>query len=395
MVRLIQEDMLESELHRMERIIDQKAADLDKENYEKYIEVFERAIRYLKTRPVLLYGGLAIHEVMPPSLKIYGPYTLPDIDVFSYKAGEVAKDLVKYMKKHGYDLSFASEALHPGTTKIYSQGQQIADITYIPKEAYRKLSKGSIVSSLGIKVVNPQYLRMSLHKLLAFPNLDRWPKVLKRIVNFYSAFPPPKCNVSSVTATESKIPEELLDALYDSDELSSTVFMGAREVELITEKDVGTFKGVPPIIAVVDGDVKDVATKLVKNTSDFELVASKYFKPDLHSPLPGHVIISYKRKPVALLFEAISCFTYNEYRGRKIASLHSILFIYLSILGSTYDHFDKMIDSLECIANAVSWIHLKTFASKKVLFQQFAVSCFGPQEGIATLRRARQLRKKQ
>lgn len=391
----IDDSVFGKQVHKMEQIIDKKAAELERAEYEKYIPIFETATRFLKKRPVLMYGGLAIHDIMPKKLKLYGPYTLPDIDVFAYKPKEVAKDLVKYMKKHGFPLTTIGEALHEGTLKVYSQGQQIVDMTYIPKAAFRRLSKNAMMGSLGIRIVDPQYLRMSLHQMLAQPNLDRWPKVLKRIVNFYTAFPPTKCKLTAEAQVPPQIPEELVDAIYETPVLANAVFMGCREIEAITENKVKSYQidGVPPIIAIVEDPLK-MAKEIIKACSDWELHVSELYDTETHLPLPAHVFLTYKKKKVVLLFEAISCFTYVTYRNRRVASLHSIIYLYLSILGSNFKHFDVMLDSLECIANTLSYVQLESFHSNRKLTQQFALECFGPQYSIATLRRARLERRK-
>lgn len=382
------------QIHKMEQIIDKKAAELERINYEKYIDVFTTAARFLSKQPVMLYGGLAIHDIMPKNLKLYSEYTLPDIDVFSYKPKEIARELVRYMKKHGYPLTTIGEALHEGTLKVYSQGQQIVDMTYIPKAAFRRLSKKSVVGSLGINIVDPQYLRMTLHQMLALPNIDRWPKVLKRVVNFYSAFPPKKCKLHTVSDGE-KIPEEMIDAIYKAPVLETGVFMGAREVEMITESDVKAprFDGVPPIIAIVE-DPLAAAKAIVKSCPEWQLHVSELHPTEEHLPLPSHVFLTYKRKKVVLLFEAISCFTYVTFHNHRVASLHSIIYIYLSILGSHYKHFDGMLDSIECIANTLTFVQLKSFQSNRKLTQQFALECFGPEYSLATLHRARMERHK-
>lgn len=389
----IDETIIQRQLKRMEEIIDKRAEELDKVHYQKYIDVFMTAIDYLKTKPILLYGGLAINEIMPKNLKIYNKYTLPDIDVFTYKPAELTKGLVRHLKKNGYDLTTYGDALHEGTTKIYSQGQQIVDMTFIPKTAFRKLAKKSVMGGLGMRVVDPQYLRMSLHKMLAL-NMDRWPKVLKRIIAFYQAYPPRKCSVRKIAKAGHHVPEELVDAIYASPAAANAVFMGAREIELIVgEKNVGYFEGVPPVIALVSDSVA-VANSIVSQLPDWELTVGELYKTDEQSPLPSHVFLSYKRKKVALLFDAISCFTYNTFKGRQIASLHSIMYIYLSMLCSTYAHFDPMIDAVECISNALTAIQLNTFQSQRKVLQQFTDECFGVSEGMATLRRARLQRRK-
>lgn len=385
----IDESVFGKQLHKMEAIIDKKAAELERANYAKYISIFETAANYLKTRPVMMYGGLAIHDIMPKKLGLYGEYTLPDIDVFSYKPKEIAKDLVRHLKKRGFPLTTIGEALHEGTLKVYSQGQQIVDMTYIPRAAFQRLGKNAMVGSLGIRIVDPQYLRMSLHQMLALPNLDRWPKVLKRIVNFYTAFPPNKCNITRVGA-DAQLPELLIDALYKAPVFEMAVFLGAREIEMITEQKMKApaFEGVPPIIAIVE-DPMECAKALIKSCPDWELRVSELYDAEAHLPLPEHVFLTYKRKKVALLFKAISCFTYVTFRNHRVASLHSIIYLYLSILGSHYKHFDPMLDSIECIANTLSLLQLRSFQSNRKLTQQFALECFGPEYSIATLRRAR------
>lgn len=389
----VDQSVIDRQVKQMEKIIDKKVAELDRENYEKYIDVYRTAIRFLKNQPVLMYGGLAIHEIMPKDLKIYDEYTLPDIDVFTYKPGELTKELATYMKKNGYELTTYGEALHEGTMKIYSQGVQLVDMTYITKSAYQRLMKKSVMSSLGIRVVDPQYLRMSLHKMLAVSNIDRWPKVFKRLVNFYKAYPPSKCAFTNALDNSASIPKELIDAIYNAEPMQTAVFMGAKEVADIMEKDISAFKGMPPIIALVS-DVHKTASDLSKHLKDFDLDYSITFKADEQSPLPAHVFLTYKKKKIALLFDAMYCVTYNEYKSRRVASIHTILYIYLAMLCSTYKHFDQMIDSLECVANAISLLHLDSLSSKRKLLKQFATECFGLNEGMATLRRARLLRKR-
>ncbi len=388
----IDDSVFGKQVHKMEQIIDKKAAEIERVEYEKYISIYETAIRFLKKRPVLMYGGLAIHDIMPAKLKSYGPYTLPDIDVFSYKSKEIANELVKYMKKHGFPLTTIGEALHEGTLKLYSQGQQIVDMTFIPKMAFRRLSKNAVEGSLGIRIVDPQYLRMSLHQMLAQPNIDRWPKVLKRIVNFYTAFPPNKCKLGNDATVFSK---EMIDAVYASPVLANAVFMGAREIEEITEGKVTgpQIEGVPPIIAIVEDPIK-TAKQIVKECPDWELRVSDFYSSEKYIALPGHVFLTYKRQKIALLFDAIACLSYNTYRHRRVASLHSIIYLYLSMLGSQHKHFDVMLDSIECLANTLSYVQLESFRSNRKLTQQFALECFGPQYGLATLQRARLERRK-
>jgi hypothetical protein len=376
---------LEHQLSKIEKLAKRKVEELDLQNYYRYVDVYKVASQFLRKQPVLMYGGLAIHELMPASLKIYGEHTLPDIDMFSYKAKTVAHDLAKHLIAKGYEMTSVGDALHEGTFKVYSQGLQVADITYIPRKSYQRLSKGSVVGDLGIRVVNPQYLRMSLHKLLSLPYAsDRWTKVFERIVNFYKAYPPPKCVLRKSSPHPS---EEVLRMIYTF--THDCVHFGMEELRMILEKEVVAFPGVPPIMCLVPRNPLDYAMDLQKMVPSIELQVSTLYPMEEAAPLPAHVFLIHKRRKIAVFFEGSSCLSYNVFHQRRIATTHSIVYLYLAMMLSAYDHFQPMTDALECMANALSSLQLRSGDTKRKLLQQFVIECFGSQAGVVTLRRQR------
>jgi hypothetical protein len=86
--------------------------------------------------------------------------------------------------------------------------------------------------------------------------------------------------------------------------------------------------------------------------------------------------------------------TYVSHNKQKIASIHTIIRMYLSMVLSTYDHFETENHSLECLVNILSIIQQKMSGSRKKIYQQLIEQCYGPYQGLITLRRERVLRGK-
>lgn len=363
-------------------MVTEKKKEMEMFYFDKYSSLFTSAYAFLSRKKALLYGGTALNELLPASLKIYDPYTLPDIDVLSPDAEKLAKDMVRmYRKKKHQSVSF-TEALHPGTFKVYADGIQIADITRCDERTYKRLRPERSSKDHKVKIVAPQYIRMTLHKLISQPNdAHRWVNVADRIHRFYKTFPLRPCHPKPFTGDA-----ELARRLYSAMP-SETVFFGPDEAGLM----LGVPGGVDtPLFALIDED-SEPTVRWVKN--DFpNLTATTHPKDDL---MPAHTVLSLKNKPVAVLIYLKTCVSFNEYKKRRVASIHTAIDTLLSAFLSDQPHFKKMRPQMECLADALSHVQ-QAGASKKKHLEQFPTNCHGPSVGVATLRRERasRLRKK-
>lgn len=383
---------LEVQLSKIERLADIKAEQIEETNYQKYHHLFELAINFLKKHDVLLYGGYAINELMPAKDKIYKKNTLPDIDVFTVKSRGLAKDMVKMLKKHGIEIASFSEALHPGTYKVFVQGIQIVDITGISKRAFDKLAKRSVKGDTGIPVVDPQFLRLSLHMLLSQANnADRWPKVFSRLNNFYRNFPPERCDASHSNKTHDQLPEDILKNIYQYLKTTPFIVFGSREIqEMMGDNTAHMHSSVPWIQVIADKDVMHVAEEMVSSVPGYSLKIGKVHEGD--DFIPAHVFLIFKGMKVAAIYGIDTCVTFNKFHGLNVATIHTMLRMYLSMMFSPYKHFEKMYYHLECMTNALAILQQKSLTSKKKLLQQLVIDCFGTHQGLITLRRERLLR---
>lgn len=354
-------------------MVSQKKKEMEMYYFDKYSNLFRDAYAFLSRKKALLYGGTALNELLPASLKIYDPYTLPDIDVLSPDAEKLAKDMVRmYRKKKHQAVSF-SEALHPGTFKVYADGIQVADITRCDERTYKRL-RSERSKEHKVKIVAPQYIRTTLHKLLSQPNdAHRWVNVADRIHRFYKTFPLRPCHPKPFTGNVEPT-RRLYNALP-----SESVFFGPDEAGLM----LGVPGGVDtPLFALLD---EEASTADWLRDEFQDATTTSYPKDDL---VPAHTILSIKKKPVAVLFYMNSCVSFNEYKKRRVASIHTAIDTLLSASLSDQPHFKKMRPQLECIADALSHTQ-QAGASKKKYMNQFPTQCHGPSVGVATLRRER------
>lgn len=366
----------------LDRIIEEKKKELDMVYYDRYSPLFADAILFLSNKKALMYGGTALNELLPTTLKFYEPYSLPDIDVLSPYAKKLASQMVSFYKKKKHEAVSFTEALHPGTYKVYADGVQIADITQCSDKTYEILVRSCIRSTDGLKIVPPTYLRMTLHKILSQPNdAHRWKNVYERLDRFYKVYPT-TCHLKTVTKQEKEQqPDELVYTIYHVMP-PDVIFLGQEQVYRMLGRHV-PFE-LPPIIALTSQDLVEVARMLRKEVAGLHV--SKVFPMD-DLVLP-HIVLSIGKRIVGIVFQATSCVAFNDYQGRRVASIHAMLDIFLSMSMSTYPHFKKKRSFVECLADELAWIQQNTEPIKKVR-KELVLTCYGPSTGVATLRRER------
>lgn len=409
--------VVDQQLARIEKLAEQKAQQLEAANYAKYKPLFDIAVAYFAKQPVLMYGGTAINELMPARLRFYGDEVLPDLDVFATeeKTEAIAQGLVNAFVKAGHRLAAYRPALHENTLKVFAEGVQVADISGVPKKAFAVLKKGSVVAPIGIPVVNTQFLRWSLHALLSQPyDAHRWRKVYERIVAFYQVFPPPKCDVGAAvgvtpaaTGAADRIGGPVEKRIHDAAAAffreRGVVLFGFDAIRLFAPKAVAA-KAVaarkqPLFNVLTSEEPRKVAYDLVRTlreTGGDGDGASAFSGPDLFKVsaefaadtfVPEHVFVYYKKRLVAGIYAAETCLSYSEHRGMRIASLQTMLRMYMSLMLSVYPHHGDQKPA--CVANALAWVHLALVKapSRRRLLEQFLLDCYGEQAGLFTLRR--------
>jgi len=381
--------IIKMQIHKIDKIAEKKQDELENEQFNKYSHIFNLAYKILKTQPVLLYGGMAINEMLPDKLKIYKKNSLPDIDIFSKNAENIATKVVEFFKKNGYPMASFGDALHEGTYKIYVEGIQVIDITNISTQAFKRLSYKSNMSSFGIKIVNSQFIRMSLHMMLSQPNdAHRWNKVFQRLIAFYKVNPPMKCKFKIKTSSNNSLSN--YSEIYDYIKTTDFVIFGHNELkDFFNNKNIPNIQQ-PYIQLLVKEDVYEIATDIIEKLGKSELKLSKVYDAD--DFIPRHIFIYNGKTKIAALYTATSCVSYINYNGFRYASIHTIIRIYMLMLFSSYSHFKTDYNNIECLVNMLSIIQYKNIGSKKKIFKEFIMDCYGIHKGLITLKREKLIR---
>jgi hypothetical protein len=156
------------------------------------VEVYKYII---KTNSILV-GGMALDSALQlKGDKIYDQrVTVPDYDFMNPDSVNISYDLVDVLHKKGFSNVDVVKAVHTTTMRVRVNWYVVADITYIPKDIFDKIST---LEFKGMRTIHPAYTMMdqldSLSRPYVNPPLEvalgRWEKDWKRmklISKYYS-----------------------------------------------------------------------------------------------------------------------------------------------------------------------------------------------------------------
>ena len=372
---------MKNKLLQIEEIADKKAKEIEEMYFIKYKKLYDLAIDVISNFKILLYGGTAINDALPEKLKFYSKTELPDIDIFcTYRTYKLlSKKLLKAFFLNGNEITTIREALHEHTYKLMVDGLHIIDISVIDKEFFNTLSKNKIKSSFKkIYSVNIEYLKYSLHTMIAQPlQSHKWVKIFDRMINFYKAYPnkTTHCDINVDDYFITDIPENIYSDVTEYIKKTDFIAFGWDVISKYLKLNV------PNNSSPVQYIISSIEPMVVSN----DIVA--YLKNKhitvVHS---SYSVLCYKNIKFLYIFKSQNCSSYITYRGQKQSSIHGLLqqlyHIYFSTSNTT------ILSVIHCILNVL----FKNMDSKKVLYKQFVIECYGDQKGIVTLRKDKFIR---
>jgi hypothetical protein len=385
---------------RLEKITKEKQHQLEKDYYDKYADIYDAVVKYIGTQNVLLYGGTALNEYLSADLKIYGEYVLPDIDVLCLSPKTLADKVVAHLNKKGFVSStYSGKALHAGTYTVYCSGLKVLDASYASSETMRSIRHGGIRGPLGIMCASPLFLRFTLHQMLAGASVSRWDKVSKRLRIFYSMFPPDQQVPLPFTPQKEAVAAVNRAIHYYTEGIPNTMLLGTPLVNFMLYGAQARFYTdehlkIPYNIVIVKENCKVYAQTMIQALAP--TVKQRFRISEVHSGnsvlgQSTHVIVSHDGRAVALIFEDTldSCLNYNVYKGVFVATIHTVLMVYLGMMLSPAMHFVSMKPALKVITNSLAVVVLQSKSSKLKIMQPLSLTCLGEEAGVATLRRRR------
>ena len=324
---------------------------------------------FLKSHPVMCYGGTAINNLLPVKDRFYNPETdVPDYDFFSKTPQEHSVILSNQLIKHGLKNVEVKPGMHVGTFKVFADFTAVADITHLTEEVFDRLWEDSLVRE-GIHYVNPNFLRMSMYLELSRPKGDvsRWEKVYKRLQLLNQAHPVtcPKDKGKEHEVLTTKQRTQIENLLKN--EPVVLLGVGASEIHMGT-------KWTTPIALLANKDVIERLTKGEDIVVDEE-----------NEILPRRTtVLTNGKKDFIRFYETSACHSYHTMKnGIRVASIPTTLqffFAYLYSGGKT-----ENIANILCIAQRL----IEIADEKKSL--RFSIltpkECLGKQETFTEMKR--------
>lgn len=183
-------------------LVSSKLGDIIDQVEEKKLEIFEPTKKeilgtnkivmdYIRENKRKIYGGYAQNKAIEIKNKddvFYGPNKIPDIDFYS---PEPIKDLIEISNRlydAGYKFIEGKEAQHKETYSVFVNFNNVADISYVPKNIYNKIP---FIEVDGINYTHPSFTYIDFYRIMTEPYFSsfRWEKIfprLQKLQKYYS-----------------------------------------------------------------------------------------------------------------------------------------------------------------------------------------------------------------
>ena len=326
--------------------------------------------KFLKTHPVLCYGGTAINNLLPKEDRFYNPdVEIPDYDFFSRTPQEHAMFLANNLKDIGIKNIEVKPGVHLGTFKVFADFEGVADITELEPRVFDKLWDEN-VSSEGIHYVSPDFLRMSMYLELSRPRGDvsRWKKVYERLLLLNKHYPI-KCVVEKAkdhaemdAGHRKKLRKLLLN--------EPVILLGASAAEVHTRKELTT----PAMLLAEKATIEKLtAGKKVEFFEGSEIL------PSTTNVIEEDGSVQFK------FYETTACHSYHSIPGGgRVASIPTILPFFFAYIYSANGSKENIANTL-CIAQRL--MDLAAHKPKRRFELLTPKDCLGIQETKTDLRK--------
>jgi hypothetical protein len=327
---------------------------------------------FLRTHPVMCYGGTAINNLLPKEDRFYNPTTdIPDYDFFSKTPQEHAMVLANRLHEKGIKNIEVKPGIHLGTFKVFADFEGVADITHLDEDIFQKLWDAGLVKD-GIHYVTPDFLRMSMYLELSRPRGDvsRWMKVYARLQLLNKHYPI-VCK-KDIAEKHPPVPKELKRKVTKLLKEEDVVLLGVNAAE--------THLGLDWTLPVTLLATKETIERLTKGmkvevNEGSEILPPLYF---VHLPEEPEGAKAYLR-----FYETTACHSYHNAGGIRVASIPTILQFFFAYLFSAATQANM--ESILCVAQRL--VDLANHKPKRRFELLTPVDCLGTQQTLLDMRK--------
>ena len=349
---------------------------------------------FIKRKKLIIYGGTAVNNILPKQDRFYNyTYEIPDYDFFSKNALDDVKELADIYTKHGFTNVESKAGVHHGTFKLYVNNIGVADITYLHPEIFDSLLKDIIVKE-GLLYAPANFLRQSMYLELSRPNgeIDRWEKVLKRLIllNKYYPLKIQKCKIiqremkTKYHITEKKIFDIVKKSFIDE----NLVFIGGYANALYSKYLPSYQVKSLPDFDVLSLDPIKTCNRVKKQLEKEKIEVTIKSYPPIGELVAEHYSIQIGNESIAFVYKTTACHSYNEIKiGNskvKVGTIDTLLSFYMAFMYTERPYYD--INRLMCLSTMLFKVQQRNRLKQSGLLKRFSTTCYGNQPTLSDIR---------
>ena len=404
----------EQDLHLIDDIVNKNTKQRLTDQAKEMQKAFDIIKNFIIENKLIVYGGLALNDLLPDKHKFYTKANIPDYDFYSPNGMEHAVNLANKLYIAGYKYVEVDSAIHENTYRVSVNFRVVADISNITPVFFKNILAISILEKQMHKFATDtmlmapiNLLKYGLYRELSQPsNIYRWHKVYDRAILFCSYHKLPKNtglnfyndlktkNNTNLVNTFSKDIRIFIHHIAEYIKGKQFPLIGNAAIGLhFKSKDVFMsccrFDGFFSIFEILSNDINATCIDIehIMNkckaffTDKWELIIDQRFYHSEVLPKRNRMYIQNKNtlQKIALLtvFNSdIFCFSYSEIRGYRVGGLYTILaFLYAyTLLYHVYES-DKIVNMVFDMIGAVEMFIKKDVHSK--IKETMLTQCFG------------------
>jgi hypothetical protein len=162
--------------------VDNKELVPKQKTFKDVEDIVNITLEFVSSKKRKIYGGYAQNKTVVHKNKkdaFYSEEDAPDIDVYSPQPIEDLVELCDMLHAKGYNVN-GMEAIHEGTYKIFANGYNAIDLSYVPKMIFDAIP---FIEINNIRYVHPFFAMIDLYRMLSEPLFSswRWKKAINRL----------------------------------------------------------------------------------------------------------------------------------------------------------------------------------------------------------------------
>jgi len=386
------------------KMADRKAKDTLEPTFQEYLTVFKQVSDYIKQNNRIVYGGIALHEMLKdksPKDVFYDDYSKNDIEIYSPDPIEDIMKLCNMFHEKKYKYVEGKEADHPGTFTVFVNFEKYVDITYVPKIIYNNMPT---IKVNGYRLIHPVYiiidtLRVYTDPLTSYFRLDKSfdrGNLLLKVANFK----PEKGIINKLKPSDS-IKFIMNSIIPKLSMIQNIIFVDDIAYNYYMNQDISNISHIGVIVSKIKSNAQNIFNILLDAVAHQDINFKEKIKVDEYNIFfqfwEHRIVISYNKIPILTIYEnKEKCLPYKTimYNSTKINIANFTLTILYYLIQYNYNGVYKLNyrETEHIIANLLDAKNTYLTKNKKTVlddtkYSEFQIECLG--DTVAFQRKSR------